>query len=298
MSAPRVWIVVLQWNGWAFTRDCLESLARRSYPAAEVVVVDNASSDGSLEELRKAPGIRVIENAANLRFAEGNNVALRESVLAGADYALLLNNDTVVEPGFLEPLVEFMERHPRAGAAAPLIRYADPPDRVWFAGGEVNYWLGLTAHRGLRARDHGQFHAPSRCGYLTGCALLVRREVLEKVGYLDPGYYIYTEDADFSVRIRRAGYELWCVPASRISHRISASSGGGTTPFKVYHRTLSNAKFLARYARPWHWLTWPFAYLGQGLVYALVCVAFGRPALAGAWWRGALDAARGGEARA
>jgi GT2 family glycosyltransferase len=122
MSAPRVWIIVLQWNGWAFTRDCLESLSKRTYPAAEVVVVDNGSTDGSLEELRRATGIRVIENGENLRFAEGNNVALREAVRAGVDYALLLNNDTLVEPGFLEPLVEFLEADAAAGAAAPLIQ--------------------------------------------------------------------------------------------------------------------------------------------------------------------------------
>jgi GT2 family glycosyltransferase len=169
---------------------------------------------------------------------------------------------------------------------------------LWFAGGTVNLWLGLTAHRGLRQTDRGQFALPARAGYLTGCALVARREVFEKVGYLDPGYFIYAEDADFSLRARRAGYGLWCVPRSRVWHRISASSGGGDTPFKFYHRTYSNAKLLARFARPWHWLTWPAAFACQGLAYTALAVAAGRPALAGAWWRGAWDALRGAEARA
>jgi GT2 family glycosyltransferase len=298
VSLPRVWIIVLQWNGWEYTRDCLDSLAARTYPNAEVMVVDNGSTDGSLERLREAKGIRVIENGRNLRFSEGNNVALREALQEGVDLALLLNNDTLVEPGFLEPLVEFLGRHPKAGAAAPLILYADPPPRVWFAGGVVNFWLGLTAHLGLRAADKGQFQQPVRCGYLTGCAMLVRREVLEQVGLLDPGYFIYAEDADFSIRVARTGRELWMVPASRIRHRISASSGGGTTPFKMYHRAYSNARLFARHARAWHWLTWPLAYAGQGAVYGLAALLQGRPPLAAAWWRGAWDALRGAEASA
>jgi len=298
--APRVWVIVLQWNGWEYTRDCLASLAARTYPEAEVVVVDNGSTDGSAEAARAAagPGVRVIENAENLRFAEGNNVALREALRARADYALLLNNDTLVDPGFLEPLVGFLEAHPRAGAAAPLICYSEPRDRVWFAGGRVSLWLGLTAHRGLRQTDRGQFRAPRRCGYLTGCALLVRREVLERVGMLDPDYYIYAEDADFSLRARRAGYSLWCVPAARVWHRISASSGGGASPFKIYHRTAANMRLFARHARPWHWLTWPLCAAAYTAAYAAAAVLAGRAALAGAAVRGMWDGLRGVEVRA
>jgi GT2 family glycosyltransferase len=298
VSPPRVWIIVLQWNGWRDTRLCLESLAARTFRSAQVVVVDNGSTDGSLEELRRAGGIRVIETGSNLRFAGGNNVALREALREGVDYAMLLNNDTLVEPGFLEPLIEFLARNPRAGAVSPLIHYAEPPDRIWFAGGGVNFWLGLTWHVGLRKTDRGQYREPVRCGYLTGCALLVRGEVLRRVGVLDEDYFIYTEDADFSQRILRDGHELWCVPASSIRHRISASSGGGSTPFKLYHRTVSNLKFFARFARPWHWLTWPLAFAGAQAAYGLVALARGRADLAAAVLRGLWDGVRGVEARA
>ncbi|MBI5837415.1 MAG: glycosyltransferase family 2 protein [Candidatus Eisenbacteria bacterium] len=299
-GAPSVWVIVLQWNGWALTRDCLESLARRTYPGATVVVVDNGSTDGSAAALRggAGEGVRVIENGRNLLFAEGNNVALREAVAAGADYALLLNNDTLVDPGFLEPLVGFLESNPGAGAVAPIIYYAEPRDRVWFAGGLVNFWLGLTAHRGLRRFDRGQFRGPRRCDYLTGCALLVRRTVLETVGMLDPGYTIYAEDADFSVRMTRAGHTLWCVPESKVWHRISASSGGGRTPFKVYHSAVSNWKLFSRHARPWHWLTWPACAAGLHLARAAASLLRGRPALAGAAMRGLWDGLRGARATA
>jgi len=256
-------IIVLNWNGRDLTLDCLRSLAAVTTPHVRIILVDNASTDGSSDAVRQHYGSRVtlIENAQNLGFAAGNNVGIRRALDDGADFILLLNNDTVVAPDFVEHLHRPMLSSPDIGITAPKIYYAEPKNQIWFAGGELSMWRGIARHTGIRETDRGQYDQERDIDYATGCAFLVRRAVLEKIGDLDPGYRAYFEDADFCVRARRAGFRIRYIPAAHVWHRISASTGGQLSRRKAGRKLASSRRFFGRYARPYHWVTIPFFFV-------------------------------------
>src|SRR5206468_2826210 len=155
-----------------------------------------------------------------------------------------------------------------------------PSDRIWYAGGICRPGIGWTRHRGIGGRDHGQYRAVEPTGYVTGCCLLARREVWEKVGLLDEVYYIYAEAADWCLRARAAGYQLLFVPTARLWHKVSASSGGATNPWKVYQRLRANLTLWGRNTRGLARLTWLPALLVQQAAYAALLLARGRVAAA------------------
>lgn len=253
-----VYIIVLTWNGKADTLECLMSLGKLSYPNFRIMVVDNASTDGTADEVsRLHPAARILRNESNLRFAGGNNAGMRAALKERPDYVLLLNNDTVVAEDFLDRLVSAAGSDEKTGIAGPKIYYHADPRRIWYAGGRVGYWSGSISHIGVREIDKGQFGEITRTGYITGCAMLVKREVLEKIGLLDESFYIYGEDADFSLRAAGAGYELLFVPGSHLWHKVSVSTGGHFSWFKNWNKLKGQLRLMARYARCYHWLTIP-----------------------------------------
>jgi GT2 family glycosyltransferase len=259
-GSPSVAVVVLNWNGKALTIDCIHSLLEIKTPDVRITVVDNASSDGSAQAIRNEFGDRVavIVNDQNLGFAAGNNVGIRAALDQGADFVLLLNNDTVVDAGLIDSLLNAFHAAPEAGIAGPKIYYYNPPDQIWFAGGELFFARGLSRHIGIRQTDRGQFDERRDVDYVTGCALMARREVFDTVGFLDPAYVAYYEDADFCVRATTAGFRVVYVPEGKVWHKISASTGGQVSRRKVTRKLKSTWMFFGRYARPWHWLTIPF----------------------------------------
>jgi hypothetical protein len=287
-----VHVIVLNWNGAAVLGPCLASLAKVREPRLEILVVDNASSDGSADIVRRDhPRVELLVNERNLLFAGGNNAGLRPAMARGARRVLLLNNDTEVDPDFAARLLESLERDPRAGIAGPKILYHDDPSRVWYGGAGFYPLVGVPRHRNIRRLD-GSF--PERSGeteWVSGCAMLVRREVFEAVGLLDPSYTIYCEDVDFCLRARRAGWRCVYEPAARVWHKVSASSGGGMTPYKLENRIASTGRLFARH-RPawWRALLAPAHAAGLALLVAAL-FASGRTALARAAWRGASRAA-------
>ncbi|MDH3197257.1 MAG: glycosyltransferase family 2 protein [Candidatus Krumholzibacteria bacterium] len=277
LPPPRVVVIVLTWNGRDLTLECLESLRSVRAAGVEVVVVDNASSDGTAAAVRErhGDGVTLIENGANLGFSAGNNVGIAYALRRGARFMLLLNNDTAVDPDFIDELLRPLERDPRVGITGPKIYYYTPRDRIWFAGGEVRMARGLARHVGIRETDRGQYDAPREVDYVTGCALMARREVYEEIGLLDPSYAAYFEDTDLCMRARRAGYGLLYVPTAKVWHKISASTGGQLGRRKIARRLRSGARFFWRYARPYHWLTIPLFFVADGLRVAAM-VATGR----------------------
>ncbi len=220
--APNVLIIVLCYNGLELTLACLESLQRLDYERADVLVVDNGSSDGTPEMVRsRFPGVKLIESGSNLGYAAGNNVGLRYMLDHGYDYGLVLNNDTEIAPDFLNSLVATCEQDSTIGVAGPKIYYHDHPQTIWSAGGIVDWKRGgQTAMRGLDSVDSGQFDSIVDVDFVTGCALLVRRAVLEQVGMLDERFGMYYEEAEWCVRITRAGWRIVYVPTSRLWHKI------------------------------------------------------------------------------
>jgi GT2 family glycosyltransferase len=263
-SAPRVTVVVLAWNNRALTEACVASYLAQDWPHTDVVVVDNASTDDTVAALRARFGdrIRLIVNDRNLLFAGGMNVGLRAAADAGADLVLASNNDVEADPGLVRALVERAASDARIAAVGPKIYYAARRDRLWFAGGELSLWRGWSRHRGLRETDRGQHDSARDCDYLTGCAFLLRRAALLDVGFLDTGYTMYAEDADWCFRARARGWRLVYEPRARLWHHVSAGAGSRSW-FKVRRRAQSQLRFWRRHARWYHACTIPFGTLAE-----------------------------------
>lgn len=246
---PRVFIILVNWNGKAVTLECLDSLAAVTYPNVKFVVVDNASTDGSADEFKKRhPQVVVLEQNENLRFAGGNNAGMKYAIDDGADLICLLNNDTTVDKDFLTHLVLRIQSDAKIGMVAPIIYYHDDPARIWFAGGEISMWTGTMKHTGIRDVDRGQYDAAREIDYASGCCILTKREIVEQIGMLDESYFMYGEDADWCMRARRAGYSIYFEPKAKIWHKLSVASGGHLSFFKMKNKFISNFRFFFHYS--------------------------------------------------
>jgi len=238
LPAPLVYIVVLSWNGREDTLACLESCRAISYPNARVLVVDNGSSDASELAIRTAfPEVELLQTGENLGFTGGNNVGIRRALDAGAAQVLLLNNDTVVDPGIVGALVDAAQSDGSIGMLCSKMYFFDPPDRLWYAGASFHPWLGWGRHRGHGQVDRGQFDQPEETDRASGCSLMVTRDLCERVGLLADEYFCYCEDLDWGFRARRAGFKIVYVPRSRVWHKVSRASGGTGSGVSHYYFT-------------------------------------------------------------
>jgi GT2 family glycosyltransferase len=233
----RVAVIVLCWNGQEDTLACLASLAKVHGPEFTTLLVDNASSDRTLGLVRRAfPTLRILELPENLGFAGGMNAGYRELAGSGVETVIFLNNDTIVDPAFLQPLVDML-RDPCVGIAVPKILYMDDPLRIWYAGGVVNQATGLISHIGIRMPDSARFSEARPVGYATGCCLAIRGRDFEAVGGFDERFRMYGEDVDLSMKIRNRGLVVMYQPLSKVWHRVSASSGGEMTLSKQLRKS-------------------------------------------------------------
>jgi GT2 family glycosyltransferase len=247
---PHVAVVVLCLNRREDTVECLRSLDRLRWDALSVFVVDNGSTDGTLEAVRSEfPHVTAIRSEQNLGFADGNNVGMRAALEAGADYVLILNNDTVVDERLVEALVAEAERRPDAGALCPLIHYVDPADHIWYAGARFDpRAVHNGRHTGYGDRDTGQYRTVREIGRATGAAMLVPRRVIEHVGYFEGRLFIQVEDVEWSLRMRRAGYRILFVPDGLVSHRVAMTTGGERAPTTAYYEMRNTLWVCAQHA--------------------------------------------------
>ena len=227
MSAPPlVAVIVLNWNNWAVTAECLESLRRLTYPNARVLLVDNGSSDDSERILReKFPDVEILQTGSNLGYAGGNNAGMRRALEFGADYLCLLNNDVVVGPGFLEPLVAAMEADPRLGIAGGLQCSYHDPRLIQNSGAYFSFITGRVCNANAGEADRGQCDRQKEVDFISGAALLARAEMARSIGLLDDTFFMVCEDADWCLRARRAGWSVRFVPGSKIFHKERATRG-------------------------------------------------------------------------
>ncbi|MBN2006001.1 MAG: glycosyltransferase [Anaerolineae bacterium] len=217
----RASLIILVWNGKPYLEACLDAVLAQEYPGFEVIVVDNASTDGSADWVAEHyPQVRLIRNAINLGFAGGNNVGL---AAAAGDVLALLNQDTMVQPGWLAALVEALQTYPGAGVAGAKI--LDMDGRVLqHAGGHIRRPLALGWHYGHGEIDSEQWDEPREVEFVTGASLAMKREVYAKIGGLDESFFPgYFEDVDFCYRARAAGFAVWYAPQARMLHHESAS---------------------------------------------------------------------------
>lgn len=244
---PNVTIILVNYNGLSDTRECLRSLARITYLPYDVIVVDNGSRDKhEAEEMQKSfPGITVIHSDENKGFAGGNNIGIRAAKERGSDYVLLLNNDTVVDPKFLDAMVAVAEADEQIGIVGAKIYYYAEPETIWYDGGSFSWSSGVTHTRiGMRdAEPHDT--APRRTGFITGCAMLVRMSALEKIGLLEESFFMYHEDVDWCLRARKEGFLLMVAPAAHIWHKIARCAVNMGEP-KIHYYDARNALLLAQ----------------------------------------------------
>lgn len=243
----KVAVVVLNYNGNEDTLECLRSLEKITYAPAQAYVVDNGSNP-PLRPAFEAAGfrMRLLENAENLGFTGGNNGATRVALSEGADAVLLLNNDTIVDPGFLEPMVRALESDPGLGIVTPKI-YFYGRDRVfWAHGARVDRWTARSPHIGVYESDSGQYDHIREVERVTGCAMLARRALLEQVGLLDERFFIYSEEMDWCLRSRRAGWRMAVVKESIIWHKGHRDSGRVGRPFIAHLQTRNHLLMLRK----------------------------------------------------
>mgnify|MGYP001608100903 FL=1 len=246
---PRVWVIVLTHGGAEqITADCIESLLKQDYGALTVLLVDNASFDGSGARLRdRFPDIEYLNTGGNLGYAGGNNRGMRLALDRGAEFLLVLNNDTIVDATCVSWLVRSAQRQPtKLGAIAPKILYFDDPARIWYAGGDYVGFKILGMHR-----REGELDDPKEAEglepitFATGCCFLMPAAAARAVGFFAEDFFIYAEDVDLSLRMNRAGYSMYYQPAARLYHR-EPPGPVHATPFQIRLRDRNRRRIARR----------------------------------------------------
>lgn len=261
----KVSVIIVNWNRKVDTLETLSALAKSNLEGveAQIIVVDNASTDGSVEAIKKLLiknfDLKIIRNSKNLAFAAGNNVGIRPALDWGADFVLLVNNDLSVNKNTIVELLAAARQFPRAGAIAPKIYFApgfeyqkkykkDEVGKVlWYAGGDIDWDNVLGSNHGVDEVDEGQYERTQETDFATGACVLYRAEALREVGMFDEKFFLYLEDADLSMRLKKAGWSVLYFPGTEVWHKVAQSSGSGSE-LNDYFITRNRLIFGLRYA--------------------------------------------------
>ena len=256
MEKPSVTVIVLNWNGKDLTIECLESLKQVNYSNFNILVVDNGSTDGSVELLKeKFPEVSILVLEKNLGYAAGNNRGFASLKPDPPEFVIFLNNDTIVDENFIGPLVKQLLTHKKASQTVPKIYYENDPKLIWYAGGIVNLWTGSIYHLGIRQYDGPAYSKTHKTKYATGCCFCMRYEEFKEFGGFDEIFPMYSEDVDLSLWIRAAGKQVWFVPDSKIWHKVSASLGGAFSFGKIVRKARGIFLLIKKHANLVQWLT-------------------------------------------
>ena len=236
---PKVSIIILNWNGLKYTIECLESLRKITYPNYEVIVVDNGSkgNDADVLEEKYKDYIKLIRNKENLGFAEGNNVGIRQVLKEEkSDYILCLNNDTIVEPDFLDELIKCSQRHPEAGSVQPKMVFSWNPHYIDSAG-HLYSKNSFNFNRGAY-ESADKYNDENEIISCCAGACLYKKEALEDIKinneYFDKDFFASYEDADLGFRLQWSGWKSWYCPKAVVYHKRGATTGI-RSPFIIYY---------------------------------------------------------------
>jgi GT2 family glycosyltransferase len=246
---PLVSIITLNYNQAAVTRDFLESTLKLDYDNYEILVCDMASAElpETVLHMDRYPRARLLYSEQNLGFAGGNNWGMRQ---AHGDFLFIVNNDTELTPELIRELLEPFYRYPGVGVVSPKIRYFSDPGIIQYAGFRpMNKYTGRTATIGDHQPDHGQYDEPGPTAAAHGCAMMLKREVLEKTGMFPEDFFLYYEEWDWSARIHKAGYLIWYQPTAVIYHKESMTVGRDS-PLKTYYQTRNRIRYMRRNSSP------------------------------------------------
>lgn len=234
----KVSIILVNYNNYQDTIDCVNSLLSTNYKNIEIIVVDNLSTNDSLpilkSEFENIKSIHLIMSNQNLGFSGGNNLGIKYVLEKCTDYVLLLNNDTVVEKDFLDKVIQYYEKHNEIGIMTGKIKYFYDQSRIWYAGGDFNRLKARAQHIGSNSEDNGSFDKIKVITFACGCYMLIRAKVFNKVGLMPEEYFLYCEDVAYSLKIQSYGYKLVYFPESVIYHKVSASTGASSKMRQYY----------------------------------------------------------------
>lgn len=266
----RLAVVTVTFNSVKVIDEFLLSAARQSLPDFKLYVIDNASTDGTVERLEvasRADGrIVVVANAENLGFAEGSNQGIRLALEDGRTHVLLLNNDTTFPAELFATLMHAAVTNAQS-VVVPKIYYHGDPKRLWFAGGRLVPSRGYTGqHLGDGELDNGQFDVERNIEFSSGCCMLVAVSVFRTVGLLDPRYFVYHEDVDFCLRLARAGVPIWYAPHAYLYHKVSSLTGGVSSPFSARMGARNRAYYLKKNFGPFTFAYFSSVYLAYLLM--------------------------------
>lgn len=275
MNQPRVNVVIVNWNGLEDTSELLESLSKISYSNYSIVIVDNNSANDEAEKLENLYGgkVHLIKCNENLGFVGGNNVGIKYSLEEKADYILLLNNDTTVQPDFLEILVNKFEDENNVGIIAPRINYYDKPEKIWSDGGYISRLRGSGFAYSEKFESKVDLKEKS-VSFVSGCCMLIKSEIFSKVGFFDENYFLYTEDTDLCLRTINAGYKIIVSPKSKIFHKVGSSTKNRNTALPLYYTTRNRLFFAKKNYRNTYYVTSTYIFFAM-LLKSVIWLATG-----------------------
>jgi GT2 family glycosyltransferase len=262
----KVSVIILNWNGFEDTSELLLSLREVRYPTLKIFVVDNHSSGNdavNLEDTFKNY-IKVISSSSNLGFTGGNNLGIKKALEDNTDYILLLNNDTTVRPDFLEILVNKFTIDSQVGIVAPRINYYDEQQRIWTDGGKISRIRGS----GFAYSDNLETEAKmddKSVAFVSGCCMLIKREVFLDIGLFDENYFLYVEDTDLCLRTIRAGYKIYVVPRAKIFHKVNKATKKKPSSHALYYVTRNRLYFTKKNFGDSHYLTIAYLFLSMAV---------------------------------
>lgn len=244
---PSVVAVVVTWNSAKFIAECLESLLNSRH-SVQVIVIDNDSKDDTVRTIQERyPQITIVASGSNLGYAGGNNLGIRLGLDRDADYLFVLNPDANIDRESIGRLVQRMEDDPGLAIASPMI-YFSGSDIIWYAGSIIDWKTGRTPHQGAGEKDEGAYDAVTLTDRASGCAMLVRSSLIREVGFLDERYFLYYEEADWSVRFSKSGYRIGFVPLAKVWHAISSSTGGYEGTIYQYYMLRNQLLFMKKHS--------------------------------------------------
>jgi GT2 family glycosyltransferase len=257
MNDPLVINIILNTNRREDTLACLESISKSTYPKQKTLVLDNASVDGSVEAIRLTyPEVQVLNLTKNLGYAGNNNVGIQEAMKQGAEWVFILNEDTILAPDCLDQLINTAETDPRTGIVGPMVYHHDEPNVIQSAGVYINNnWRAF--HIGQNQIDCGKFPIPRNVDAISGCAILIRRQVIEDVGFLDERFYYYWEETEWCLRARKADWNITHVPAAKLWHK-GVQRDYHPSPSVTYYDTRNWLLMLSKHNAPV--TTWLYAW--------------------------------------
>ena len=246
MGSPKVGVVIVNWNRKEDVLRCISSVLLSDYDHYQILVVDNASSDGSIEAIEESyPEVVILKAEKNLGFTGGNNLGIHWALDRQFEWVLLLNNDVIIAPDAIRLMVEAIQQDPTIGIAGPIVYHAKQPKIIQSAGGSIDkYWN--TAHRGQNQPDQGQYSQVADVQWVTGCALMARLEMVRRIGLLDERFFAYSEEVDWCLRAHRDGWKIQCVPWAHVWH-AGVSTDYNPEPYITYYTVRNHLLLLAKH---------------------------------------------------